>query len=264
MVSKRKAGVGVGNLWRRKHWFRLCHFRSANPCRIYRMAQGIYGLLNTAAFHGSYLLVFSADAPKPANAKTSTFRDKLKVYKSSNLIWVFSLFYFMNRHDEGFGLNMEAVDEMAERGAKLIITVDCGTADIKEVAKANKKGMEVIITDHHESSKLPKAYAIVNPKRKDSTYPFNPPAGGLLWSGLSLQTSSSNFMKEESASWRIGIKTGQEKWSLDMVGIATLSDMVPLVGENRILAKFGLDVLRKSPRPGLSALFNKLKIEQRF
>ena len=173
-------------------------------------------------------------------------------------------FYIPHRHDEGFGLNMEAVDEMAERGAKLIITVDCGTADIKEVAKANKKGMEVIITDHHESSKLPKAYAIVNPKRKDSTYPFNPPAGGLCGAALAYKLVQAILMKEESASWRIGIKTGQEKWSLDMVGIATLSDMVPLVGENRILAKFGLDVLRKSPRPGLSALFNKLKIEQRF
>jgi len=164
-------------------------------------------------------------------------------------------FYIPHRHDEGFGLNMEAVDEIAERGAKLMITVDCGTADIKEIANANKKGIDVIITDHHESSKLPKAYAIVNPKIKKSEYPFKELCGAALaYKLVQAILDKENF----------GIKAGQEKWSLDMVGIATLSDMVPLVGENRILAKFGLDVLHKSPRPGLLALFNKLNIDQRF
>lgn len=162
-------------------------------------------------------------------------------------------FYIPHRHDEGFGLNMEAVNEIAERGSKLMITVDCGTADIKEIASANKKGMDVIITDHHESDKLPKAYAIVNPKIEKSEYPFKELCGA----ALAYKLVQAILQKE-----RFGIKEGMEKWSLDMVGIATLSDMVPLVGENRVFAKYGLDVLRKSPRPGLSALFKKINLDQ--
>jgi len=164
-------------------------------------------------------------------------------------------FYIPHRHDEGFGLNMEAVDEIVMRDTKLMITVDCGTADIKEVARATKKGIDVIITDHHESDKLPKAYAIVNPKIKKSKYPFKELCGA----ALAYKLVQAILQKEN-----FGIKEGMEKWSLDMVGIATLSDMVPLVGENRIFAKYGLDVLRKSPRPGLAALFKKLNINQKY
>ena len=178
-------------------------------------------------------------------------------------------FYIPHRHDEGFGLNMEAVDEMKERGAKLIVTVDCGIADGEEVAYAKKKGIDTIITDHHEPPRpssgqaggvLPKAYAIVNPK-------LNPPAGGQEYPFKELCGAAVAYKLVQalakSASWRTDFKEGMEKWSLDMVGIATLSDMVPLVGENRILARYGLDVLRKTPRPGLLALFDKLNMSQK-
>lgn len=164
-------------------------------------------------------------------------------------------FYIPHRHDEGFGLNLLAMDECKERGAKLLITVDCGVTDVEEVARANELGMEVIITDHHEpQERLPEAHAIVNPKIKNSTYPFKELCG----SAVAFKLVQAVLAKES-----FGIKPGMEKWSLDMVGIATLSDMVPLVGENRILARFGLDVLRKSPRPGLAALFNKLKLDKK-
>src|SRR3989344_3958189 len=164
-------------------------------------------------------------------------------------------FYIPHRHDEGFGLNLEAIDECARRGAKLIITIDCGIADIPEVAAANTQGIDVIITDHHEpKSTLPEAYAIVNPKRRDSKYPFKELCGSAVVFKL---------VQAILAKKSFGIKPGMEKWSLDMVAIATLSDMVPLVGENRILARFGLDVLRKSPRPGLAALFKKLNLDQK-
>jgi single-stranded-DNA-specific exonuclease len=164
-------------------------------------------------------------------------------------------FYIPHRHDEGFGLSTDAIDEAKKRGAKLIITVDCGTADIEEVAHANKLGLDVIITDHHESNELPKAYAIVNPKLKISKYPFKELCGA----ALAYKLVQAILEKE-----RFGTKEGMEKWSLDMVAIATLSDMVPLVGENRILARFGLEVLRKSPRPGISALCRKLNMDQRY
>lgn len=163
-------------------------------------------------------------------------------------------FYIPHRHDEGFGLNLEAIDEIARAGARLVITVDCGIADLEEVAKANELGIDVIITDHHESNSLPDAFAIVNPKLKGHKCPSRDICGAAVAFKLVQAILAKN---------NFGIKPGMEKWSLDMVGIATLSDMVPLMGENRIFAKFGLDVLRKSPRPGLSALFNKLGLERK-
>lgn len=164
-------------------------------------------------------------------------------------------FYIPHRHDEGFGLNLEAMKECAERGAKLMITLDCGTADVAEIALANTLGMEVIITDHHEAGEvLPEAYAIVNPKLPQSQYPFPHICG----SAVAYKLVQAILMEES-----FGVKQGMEKWSLDMVGIATLSDMVPLVGENRIFARFGLEVLRKSPRLGLESLFRKLKLDRK-
>ncbi|MEK7194320.1 MAG: single-stranded-DNA-specific exonuclease RecJ [Patescibacteria group bacterium] len=169
-------------------------------------------------------------------------------------------FYIPHRHDEGFGLSTDAIDVAVSKKAKLLITVDCGTADIKEVAYANKKKIDVIITDHHlpaqsgESNELPKAYSIVNPKVAKSKYPFKELCGA----SLAYKLVQAVYAKE-----KFGTKEGMEKWSLDMVAIATLSDMVPLVGENRILARFGLEVLRKSPRPGLQAMLQKLNIDQR-
>lgn len=162
-------------------------------------------------------------------------------------------FYIPHRHDEGFGLNMEAIDVCVERGAKLLITVDCGIADVEEVKYLNTHKVDVVITDHHEpGTVLPPAYAIVDPKLE---------SGGseLCGAAVAYKLVQAILLKET-----FGIKPGMEKWSLDMVGIATLSDMVPLVGENRILASYGLNVLRKSPRPGLQALLKKLNINQAY
>ncbi|MBI1974439.1 MAG: single-stranded-DNA-specific exonuclease RecJ [Candidatus Zambryskibacteria bacterium] len=164
-------------------------------------------------------------------------------------------FYIPHRHLEGFGLNRDAIDEIEKRGAKLIITIDCGMADIEEVKVAQNKSIDVIITDHHQQRpELPPAYAVVNPNRTDSNYPFS----GICGSAVVFKLVQAIYDKEP-----FGVKPGMEKWSLDMVGLATLSDMVPLVDENRILAKFGLEVLKKSPRPGLAALSRKLNLDRK-
>lgn len=164
-------------------------------------------------------------------------------------------FYIPHRHNEGFGLNRGAIEEIASRGAKVLITIDCGIANEKEVAFANTKSIDVIITDHHKPNpKLPEAYAVVNQNRDDSDYPFK----GLCGAAVAFKLVQAIVAKET-----FGVKPGMEKWSLDMVAIATLSDMVPLLGENRILARFGLNVLRKSPRPGLAALFKRMNLDQR-
>ncbi|MFM2357330.1 MAG: single-stranded-DNA-specific exonuclease, single-stranded-DNA-specific exonuclease [Candidatus Parcubacteria bacterium] len=164
--------------------------------------------------------------------------------------------YIPHRHDEGYGLHLEAVETFLEKNIKLLITIDCGIVDHAEVEKANSLGIDVIITDHHEpKDTLPPAYAVLNPKRADCMYPEKMLCG----SGVIFKFIQAIFARRD-----FKVKPGAEKWFLDMVGLATLSDMVPLRGENRVFAHFGLRVLRKSPRPGLQALLRILKIDQRF
>lgn len=160
--------------------------------------------------------------------------------------------YIPHRHHEGFGLSVEAVEKLATERASLIITIDCGTTDVLAVETANRLGVDVIITDHHEPSPiLPNAIAIVNPKL--GSYPFTELCGaGVVFKLIQALLSSKEY----------GLVPGHEKWWLDMVGIATIADMVPLVGENRIFAHYGLKVLRKSRRPGLQKLLKKAKASQ--
>ena len=168
--------------------------------------------------------------------------------------------YIPHRHKEGYGLNMQGVDELAEEGITLIITIDLGTTEHEAITYAKSKGIDVIVTDHHlvyadEAGKqdLPRdAYAVINPKRLDSKYPFD----GLCGAGVAWKLVQRILQKN-----RFNLPDGAEKWYLDLVGIATLSDMVPLVGENRMLASFGLVVLRKNRRPGLAQLLSLVRIK---
>ena len=171
--------------------------------------------------------------------------------------------YIPHRGDEGFGLNHRAIDELAKTGAKLLITVDCGIADVEEIRRAKELDIDVIITDHHEpNGQLPPALAILNPKQKDCSYPDKNLCGaGVAFKLVQACIFSPSFL--QATSYKLPAN-GWEKWLLDMVGLATLSDMVPLIGENRIFAFYGLLVLRKSPRLGLQQLLRRLKINQRF
>ncbi|MDO8575197.1 MAG: single-stranded-DNA-specific exonuclease RecJ [bacterium] len=163
-------------------------------------------------------------------------------------------FYIPHRNDEGFGLNVGAMDEVRDYGTNLLISVDCGIVDVDAVDKANELGMEVIITDHHkeQEGRIPKAFAIVNPNQKACGYPFK----GLCGAGVVFKIINAILQKD-----RFDLKEGMEKWFLDLVGIATLSDMVPLVDENRVMAKFGISVLRKTQRKGLLSLFRNAKLD---
>lgn len=167
--------------------------------------------------------------------------------------------YIPHRHDEGFGLNSDAIELFATKKASLIITVDCGITDIVPVSRAHELGIDVIITDHHEPHEtLPKAYAIIDPKLQHSEYPFRELCGAALAYKLvdaCVLTPGFPFPKT--------FIHGKQKWLLDMVGIATLSDMVPLVGENRVFAFYGLKVLQKSSRPGLQKILAKMNIAQK-
>lgn len=163
--------------------------------------------------------------------------------------------YIPKRNSEGYGLNRDAVINLAEGGIKLLITVDLGITAVEEVAQAKVLGMDIIITDHHlPQENTPKAYAILNPKVD------NYPEKMLCGAGVSFKFVQ-GFVKKYGEYFKI--KDGREKWMLDMAGLATLSDMVPLLGENRIIAQFGMKVLRKSPRIGLKKLLKKMNIEQK-
>ncbi len=166
--------------------------------------------------------------------------------------------YIPLRNEEGFGLNNDAVETLSKDGVKLIITIDCGITDVSQVDLANKLGMDVIITDHHiPGKKLPKAFGIINPKQKGCEYPEKMLCGsGVIFKVI--QGVIKKGKEEGVFEW----KDGQEKWFLDMVGLATLSDMVPLLGENRALSYYGMKVIQRSPRAGLQKLFSLLKINQ--
>jgi len=163
--------------------------------------------------------------------------------------------YIPHRHKEGYGLNIGAIDGLHKEGVQLLITADLGITDVESVAHANELGMDVIVTDHHlPNGDLPPALAILNPKQEDCKYPFD----GLCGTGVAYKLIQGLLEKGE-----FDLKSGWEKWWLDMVGLATVADMVPLVDENRVFAHYGLTVLRKTPRLGIQKLCRKMNIMQR-
>ena len=152
--------------------------------------------------------------------------------------------YIPNRLNEGYGLNKDAIKKISDDGINLIITVDCGISGIEEVDYANSLGLEVIVTDHHEVGEvLPNAIAVVDAKRKDSTYPFRELAGVGV-----------GFKLIQAIAQRLELEEKEYLKYLDIVCIGTISDIVPLVDENRVIAKLGLKLVEVTKNVGLKAL----------
>lgn len=171
--------------------------------------------------------------------------------------------YIPHRHEEGFGVNVPGVEKLASAGTKVMITVDCGITDVEPIARAKELGIDVILTDHHlPHETLPPAFAVIDPKQDGETYPFRDfCGGGLAWK---LACGVLAVGRREAHAWAAGVPVGWEKWLLDMAGLSTIADMVPLTGENRVIAKYGLLVMRKSPRIGLQRLMKAARVNQRF
>jgi single-stranded-DNA-specific exonuclease len=153
--------------------------------------------------------------------------------------------FIPNRFVEGYGLTKDAIKQLHERGAQLIVTVDCGSLSHKEIELANELGMEVIVTDHHNvAPEMPAAVATVNPKRPDHEYPFKDLAGcGVAFKLVqALQTKLP------------GLPDGHEKLLLDLVAFGTVCDVVTLKDENRAIVYCGLEVMRQARRQGFKAL----------
>lgn len=166
--------------------------------------------------------------------------------------------YIPFRETEGYGLNVRAVEELAKKGTRVIVTVDCGTTNVEEIAMASKKGIDVIVTDHHdEPPRLPDAFAIINPELSRERYPFRHLSGA----GVAFKLATALLMRSDYGVklGRAALPSGSEKWMLDLVAISTVTDMVPLLGENRVLVRYGLSVLQKTRRRGLRALFATMR-----
>jgi single-stranded-DNA-specific exonuclease len=160
--------------------------------------------------------------------------------------------YVPHRLEEGYGLNLEAVEKLAAEGARVLVTVDCGISGVVETARGRQLGLEVIITDHHEPDpgNLPPATVLVDPKLPGSPYPFRELSGA----GVALKLA-----------WAIGQKLSARDRVSDpfrefliaatgLAALGTIADVVPLVGENHVMASFGLRALAASKHPGISAL----------
>ena len=155
-------------------------------------------------------------------------------------------YYIPNRLEEGYGLNKDAINKIAEQGYTLMITVDCGITAIEEVEYANSLGIETIITDHHEpGEELPNALAVIDNKRKDSKYPFRELAGV----GVAFKVS-------QALSQKLNLKEETYLKYLDIVCVGTISDIVPLVDENRVITKLGMLLVKQTKNLGLRSILN--------
>lgn len=159
--------------------------------------------------------------------------------------------YIPNRFDEGYGLNLEALDNLAADGVRVVVTVDCGIRSPREADRARELGIDLIISDHHEPREtLPQCLAVICPKRTGDTYPDRDLAGV----GLAFKIAEGLFQT------RTGNRSGAAAW-LDLVAVGTVADIVPLRGENRGMVRAGLRLLRKGQRQGLVSLAGAANLE---
>lgn len=163
--------------------------------------------------------------------------------------------YIPFRETEGYGLNEKIVQQIIHQRFDLVITVDCGIANATEIDLFNKSNIDVIILDHHqEPPKLPKALAIINPSIKDSGYPFS----DLCGAGVTFKFVQAIMLTQEKQNTPIKLPTGFDKWLLDLTAIATVGDIMPLLNENRVIVKYGLMVLAKNKRVGLTKMIEAI------
>jgi single-stranded-DNA-specific exonuclease len=167
-------------------------------------------------------------------------------------------YYLPNRMEEGYGLNEKALETIKERGSKLVITADTGITALSQVAHANKIGVEVIVTDHHQISVdgLPDALAILNPHQPDCTYPFKFLSGV----GIVFKLAAGIRRGLLDAGWEAD-KLPNLRKHLDLFTLGTIADMAPLIDENHVLTSHGLEALRTSVKPGVIALKSVIGIE---
>lgn len=168
------------------------------------------------------------------------------VYSFLKKLDVDCLYYIPDRYTEGYGFSMKGVDFAHEQHCSLIITLDCGVRDGLKIDYARSLGIDVIVCDHHQPAELPSATAVLDPKRTDCTYPFK----GLSGAGVGFKLLQGLCIQQS-------MDMSELMGYLDLVTISIGADIVPLTGENRILAFHGLQLLQQSKRPGIAAMLSK-------
>ncbi len=207
-----------------------------NPYLLEDMEIAVSEILKIIEKHGSILIYGDYDVDGITSiAVLKKFLEEREVKVS---------YHIPNRLSEGYGLKKETLEEIADKNYDLMITVDCGISAIEEVDYANSLGIKTIVTDHHETlEELPKAIAVINPKRKDSKYPFRGLAGvGVVFKLIQAISVKLNLDEKEYLKY------------LDLVCVGTISDIVPLIDENRVITKLGLRLIEVTKNIGLKEL----------
>jgi single-stranded-DNA-specific exonuclease len=169
-------------------------------------------------------------------------------------------YYVPNRMDEGYGLNRQALEGLRQRGAELVVTVDCGIASLAEADAARQLGLELVITDHHQfGPRLPAADAIVHPALPGSAYPF----AGLCGAGVAFKLAWALCQRASQAK-KVGPRMRDFLMqAIGLVALGTVADVVPLVDENRVLVRHGLASLHQRPGLGIAALVKQAELDQK-
>ncbi|MFA5196221.1 MAG: DHH family phosphoesterase, partial [Bacteroidales bacterium] len=163
-------------------------------------------------------------------------------------------FYIPDRYNEGYGISEKGIDFAVETNTKLIIALDCGIKEIDKIAYANSKGIDFIVCDHHRPGiDIPVAFAVLDPKRPDCDYPYKELSG----CGIGFKLIQAICQKKN-------IKVEELKQYLDLVVVSIASDIVPITGENRVLAYYGLKLINSNPRPGIEAVLQSGGIKRIF
>ena len=229
---------GINTAAEAKHFFRPQLHELHDPFLMNDMDIAV-NRLNEAMGRKERILVYGDYDVDGTTAVTLVYKFLQQFYSNID-------YYIPDRYNEGYGVTVKGVDYAYETGVKLVIVLDCGIKAVEEIAYAKEKGIDFIICDHHVPDEvLPPAVAILNPKREDSTYPYNHLSG-----------CGVGFKFMQAFAQNNGIEFHQLTPLLDLVAVSIASDIVPVMGENRILAYHGLRQLNANPSVGLKAIID--------
>lgn len=239
------AGMGVDSVVAARNHL-ACAWPDDNPFRLAGMTEAVTRL-RSALRDGEAIAVYG-DYDADGVTAVALLRQTLEAMGGRVLCYV------PHREREGYGVHQPALMALADQGARVVVTVDCGIRAGEEMAAARRRGLDVIITDHHALPEdLPQALAVINPHRPDCQYGFS----GLAGVGLAYKLAQ-GLLRVQG---QVGRGPALDEASLlDLVAVGTVADVVPLVGENRALVARGLAQLRRSPRPGLAALLTAMAV----
>ncbi|MGN1261373.1 MAG: DHH family phosphoesterase, partial [Alloprevotella sp.] len=228
-----------------RHFFRPQLTDLHDPFLMNDMAEAV-ARLNTALGNKERILVYGDYDVDGCTAVALVYKFLSQYYSNID-------FYIPDRYEEGYGISQKGIDFAADTGVKLIIVLDCGIKAVEEVDYARSRGIDFIICDHHVPDEtLPTAAAILNPKRKDNRYPYTHLSGCGVGFKLMQAFALSN-----------GIEFNKLVPLLDLCAVSIASDIVPIMGENRILAYHGLRCLNSNPGVGLQAIMEVCGLEER-